>query len=72
MRFKLRLQPSTVIATLALFVAMGGTSYAVSNSISGSQLKNHSVAGINGEPHGRGTRGERLWIPDGPVGEKRR
>jgi hypothetical protein len=33
-----------VVATLALFVALGGSSYAVSR-ISGSQLKNSSVAG---------------------------
>jgi hypothetical protein len=45
MRSKLRLEPSTAIATLALFVALGGTSYAISNSINGSLLKNRSVAG---------------------------
>jgi hypothetical protein len=33
-----------VVATLALFVALGGSSYAVSQ-ISGSQLKNNSVTG---------------------------
>jgi hypothetical protein len=35
---------ANVVATLALFIALGGSSYAVSK-ISGSQLKNNSVAG---------------------------
>jgi hypothetical protein len=35
---------ANVVATLALFIALGGSSYAVSR-ISGSQLKNNSVAG---------------------------
>lgn len=45
MRSLLRIERSTVIAMLALFVALGGTSYAIGNSINGSQLKNRSVAG---------------------------
>jgi len=39
-----RLSYANVVATLALFVALGGSSYAVSQ-ISGSQLKNNSVPG---------------------------
>jgi hypothetical protein len=39
-----RLNYANVVATLALFIALGGSSYAVS-SISGSQLNNNSVAG---------------------------
>jgi hypothetical protein len=39
-----RLNYANVVATLALFIALGGSSYAVSR-ISGSQLKNNSVAG---------------------------
>jgi hypothetical protein len=41
---KQHLSYANVVATLALFVALGGSSYAVSR-ISGSQLKNNSVAG---------------------------
>jgi hypothetical protein len=43
-RLRRRLNYANVVATLALFVALGGSSYAVSQ-ISGSQLKNNSVAG---------------------------
>ena len=43
-RLRARLNYANVVATLALFVALGGSSYAVSQ-ISGSQLKNNSVAG---------------------------
>jgi hypothetical protein len=39
-----RLNYANVVATLALFVALGGSSYAVSN-ISGSQIRNASIAG---------------------------
>jgi hypothetical protein len=39
-----RLNYANMVATLALFIALGGSSHAVS-SISGSQLKNNSVAG---------------------------
>jgi hypothetical protein len=39
-----RLSYANVVATLALFVALGGSSYAVSQ-ISGRQLRNNSVAG---------------------------
>jgi hypothetical protein len=39
-----RLSYANVVATLALFIALGGSSYAVSK-ISGSQLANNSVAG---------------------------
>jgi hypothetical protein len=58
MKPRSRVRPSTAIATLALFLALGGTSYAVSGGtpytvaqINGSQLKNHTVAGIKLEPH---------------------
>jgi hypothetical protein len=43
-RLRSRLSYANVVATLALFIALGGSSYAVSE-ISGSQLKNNSVAG---------------------------
>lgn len=43
-RLRARLTYANVVATLALFIALGGSSYAVSQ-ISGSQLKNNSVAG---------------------------
>jgi hypothetical protein len=39
-----RLTYANVMATIAVFIALGGSSYAVSQ-ISGSQLKNNSVAG---------------------------
>ena len=39
-----RLNYANVVATLALFIALGGSSYAVTK-ISGSQLKNNSVVG---------------------------
>jgi hypothetical protein len=39
-----RLSYANVVATLALFVALGGSSYAVSK-ISGSQIRNNSIAG---------------------------
>ena len=39
-----RLSYANVVATLALFIALGGSSYAVSQ-INGSQLRNNSVAG---------------------------
>jgi hypothetical protein len=51
MKSKIRVQPAAVIATLALFVALGGTSYAASSSINGSQLTNHSVAGKKLQNH---------------------
>jgi hypothetical protein len=43
-RLRGQLNYANVVATLALFIALGGSSYAVSQ-ISGSQLKNNSVAG---------------------------
>lgn len=46
-RFSLRQSPSTVIALLALFVALGGTSYAAfavaPNSVGTAQLKDNAV-----------------------------
>jgi hypothetical protein len=36
--------PATAIATLALFVALGGTVAVASGVISGSKIKNHSIA----------------------------
>ena len=71
MRSKLRLQASTVIATLALFVALGGTSYAVGNTINGSQLKNRSVAGKKLKNHTvTGTQVNVSGYPEGPVRAK--
>lgn len=40
-----------MIAALALFVALGGTSYAIGGAINGSVLKNGSVAGKKLEKH---------------------
>ncbi len=51
MRSRLRPAPATILATLALFIALGGTSYAVSNRINGATLKNRSVAGTKLEKH---------------------
>src|SRR5579862_2242593 len=45
-----KLHPATLLATVALFVALGGTAYAVS-TINGSLLKNRSVAAIKLEKH---------------------
>lgn len=43
-RLRARLTYANVVATLALFIALGGSSYAVSK-ISGSQIRNASIAG---------------------------
>jgi hypothetical protein len=43
-RLRGRLNYANVVATLALFIALGGSSYAVSQ-ISGSQIRNASIAG---------------------------
>jgi hypothetical protein len=43
--------PATVIATLALIVALGGTSYAMGARISGAQLANRSVDGVKLKKH---------------------
>jgi hypothetical protein len=43
-RLRARLNYANVVATLALFIALGGSSYAVSE-ISGSQIRNASIAG---------------------------
>ena len=40
-----KIHPSTLIAILALFVAVGGTATAASGLINGKKLKNNSVAG---------------------------
>ncbi len=40
-----RLRPATVIAILALFVAVGGTATAASGLINGKKIKNNTVAG---------------------------
>jgi hypothetical protein len=49
---RVRVQPATVIATVALFVALGGTSFAVvQGTINGSQLRNRSVGGIKLKLH---------------------
>ncbi|HEX3823959.1 MAG TPA: hypothetical protein VHV79_05815 [Mycobacteriales bacterium] len=41
---RLRPSPALIVATPALFVAIGGSAYAAS-TISGSSIKNHSIAG---------------------------
>ncbi|MEA2155563.1 MAG: hypothetical protein QOE11_1703 [Solirubrobacteraceae bacterium] len=70
----------TVISLIALFVALGGTSYAViklpansvgarqlkSNSVSGSKIRNGSVGSRDLAPSARGQRGPRG--PEGPAG----
>jgi hypothetical protein len=43
-RLRARLSYANVVATLALFIALGGSSYAVTK-ISGSQIRNASIAG---------------------------
>lgn len=44
--------PSTGLAAVALFAALGGTSYAaVSNQINGAKIENRSVAGIKLKKH---------------------
>jgi hypothetical protein len=55
---RLKPQPATVIALLALFIALGGTSYAVtgrtahsSAQINGAQLEEHTVSGTKLEDH---------------------
>jgi hypothetical protein len=45
-----RPSPAFIIAVVALFVALGGTAFAVS-SINGNLLKNRSVAGVKLEKH---------------------
>ncbi|MGO9196760.1 MAG: DUF664 domain-containing protein [Acidimicrobiales bacterium] len=50
MRSKLRIGPSTVIAVIALFVALGGTAYA-SSQINGADLRNRSVPGDKLKQH---------------------
>jgi hypothetical protein len=51
MTSRFRPAPATVLAALALFISLGGTSYAVSTQISGAKLKNRSVAGTKLEKH---------------------
>jgi hypothetical protein len=51
MRLKPRLDPPMAVATVALFVALGGTSYAVGTQINGGNLKNRSVAGAKLKKH---------------------
>ena len=57
-RPKLKLHPGTALAAVALFVALGGTSYAVTggtqyaaNAINGAALQNHTVSGAKLENH---------------------
>jgi hypothetical protein len=48
----IRVQPATVIATVALFVALGGSSYAVvGGQINGGQLRDRSVPGTKLKRH---------------------
>jgi hypothetical protein len=68
--------PATVIAAFALFVALGGTAAWASGLISGSQIKNHSIAenkltkkaikALHGQQGPRGATG--LAGPPGPGG----
>jgi hypothetical protein len=46
-----RLTYANVVATLALFIALGGTSVAASNLISGSRIKKHSIPGDRMQKH---------------------
>jgi len=69
MRSRLRPAPSTVLAALALFIALGGTSYAVSNRINGANLKNRSVAGTKLKKHT--VTGTDVKPPDAPQGPGR-
>jgi hypothetical protein len=46
-----RLTYANVVATLALFIALGGTSVAASNLISGSKIKKHSIPGNRLKKH---------------------
>jgi hypothetical protein len=49
---RIRVQPATVIATVALFVALAGSSYAVvGGQLNGSQLRDRSVPGIKLKRH---------------------
>src|ERR1700758_1371724 len=66
--------PATVIAALALFVALGGGAWA-SGLVSGSQIRNHSIAAKKLTRHAimtlRGRRGLRgLTGPQGPAGPR--
>ncbi|MGO9558826.1 MAG: hypothetical protein ACLPQS_16465 [Acidimicrobiales bacterium] len=51
MTSRFRVGPSTVIATAALLVALGGTSYAATSAINGSELQNRSVGGDKLKEH---------------------
>lgn len=48
---RLSVRPSTLIATLALFLACGGTSYAIGGTLNGALLKDGSVAGVKLKKH---------------------
>jgi hypothetical protein len=72
-------RPALVIASLALFVALGGGAYAASGMINGSQLKNHSVQSwklthlawrqLRGDTGPRGPSGPAGHVgPAGPTG----
>ena len=62
--------PATIIASLALFVALGGGAWGASTLISGSHIKNHSIAAKKLTRHAirtlRGRRGPAG--PQGPAG----
>src|SRR5215471_7311874 len=70
-RMKHLKHPATLIAALALFVALGGGAWA-STLMSGSQIRNHSIAAKKLTRHAilslRGRRGARG--PAGPAGPK--
>jgi hypothetical protein len=46
-----QVQPATVIATAALFVALGGTAYSAASTINGGEIKVHSIPGNRLELH---------------------
>jgi hypothetical protein len=57
-----------VVALLALFVALGGTSYAVGTRINGAELKNRSVPGVKLEKHTlKGTDIDLAHLPQVPL-----
>jgi len=50
-RPRIESRAALVVATVALFCALGGTSYAVVSKINGAQLRNRSVAGVKLKRH---------------------
>lgn len=46
-----KLSYANVVASLALFIALGGSAVAVSSKINGSQIQNHSITGVKLKQH---------------------